>query len=59
MIAERYLEHIATLETIGIEDQALADVLPAYRALARATAERALARRVITEDVFNEIRSKL
>ncbi|USR79620.1 Rossmann-like and DUF2520 domain-containing protein [Arcanobacterium pinnipediorum] len=52
-------EHIATLETIGIEDQALADVLPAYRALARATAERALARRVITEDVFNEIRSKL
>ncbi|QRV02422.1 DUF2520 domain-containing protein [Arcanobacterium phocisimile] len=52
-------EHVATLETIAAEEQALNDVVPVYRALAEATAKRALARRVITEDVFNEIRSKL
>ncbi|WP_216402744.1 Rossmann-like and DUF2520 domain-containing protein [Arcanobacterium phocae] len=52
-------EHVATLTTVGEEDPALKDVAATYRALAKATAERALARRVITEDVFNEIRSKL
>ncbi|WP_247645206.1 Rossmann-like and DUF2520 domain-containing protein [Arcanobacterium buesumense] len=52
-------EHIVTLTTVGEEDPELADVAPAYRALAHATAERALARRVITQDAFDAIESKL
>ncbi|WP_216379103.1 Rossmann-like and DUF2520 domain-containing protein [Arcanobacterium phocae] len=52
-------EHVATLTTVGEEDPELKDVATTYRALAEATAERALARRVITDDVFEQIRSKL
>ncbi|WP_366499773.1 Rossmann-like and DUF2520 domain-containing protein [Arcanobacterium phocae] len=52
-------EHVETLTTVGEEDLGLNDVAATYRALAKATAERALARRVITDDVFEQIRSKL
>ncbi|SPT74899.1 Uncharacterized conserved protein [Arcanobacterium haemolyticum] len=52
-------EHVETLDTIAEEDPDLADIPSTYRALADATAQRALARRVITEESFKVIRSKL
>ncbi|WP_455951240.1 Rossmann-like and DUF2520 domain-containing protein [Arcanobacterium haemolyticum] len=52
-------EHVETLDTIAEEEPDLADIPSTYRALADATAQRALARRVITEESFKVIRSKL
>nr|WP_231957967.1 DUF2520 domain-containing protein [Arcanobacterium haemolyticum] len=52
-------EHVETLDTIAEEEPDLADIPSTYRALADATAQRALARRVITEESFKAIRSKL
>lgn len=52
-------EHVETLDTIAEEEPDLADIPSTYRALADATAQRALARRVITEEAFKAIRSKL
>ena len=53
------VEHLETVDTLAADVPALADIPPTYRALARATTDRAEARNVIDRSVAYTLRTEI